>query len=320
MESGPVILHFLRADGELICGVPFRRHLLVGRDACCDVVIPDGRISKHHALLWAADGVVWIKDIGSRNGVFFQGSRIQRVQRLPLHAAVCLADAVWVQVAQMGGRERAMGVEVIGSGLQRPIRNKRLLLGATQQCELLLEGVSQPAELVQQAGGGFALQEGGQTRPIADGALFSVGHHHLRLRALVAPSPVKPVHTDALGEEFRYRLSIQLQRSPPHALIEDPSSETSCWFYNEVPLYLLCVLGQKLQKDRERGLPPDQQGWCTNAEILTGVWGREEVQKNIINVAIYRLRRQLIDSGLDARCIERKKRRTRILSRDVIIA
>jgi pSer/pThr/pTyr-binding forkhead associated (FHA) protein len=47
--------------------------ILIGRDATCDIVIPQRQVSRQHARFKnTADGVV-VEDLGSRNGTFYNG-------------------------------------------------------------------------------------------------------------------------------------------------------------------------------------------------------------------------------------------------------
>jgi FHA domain-containing protein len=53
----------------------------IGRDAACDVVVPDSQVSRHHAEIVATDDGYDVQD-HSTNGVFVNGIRIQGTQRL----------------------------------------------------------------------------------------------------------------------------------------------------------------------------------------------------------------------------------------------
>ena len=47
-------------------------------------------VSRHHARIWrAADGQFWIEDLGSRNGTFVNGARVDKAWLTP-GAAVAL--------------------------------------------------------------------------------------------------------------------------------------------------------------------------------------------------------------------------------------
>jgi hypothetical protein len=50
--------------------------LLVGRDADCDVVIPDRQVSRRHASIMLEDGAYVLKDLDSKNGTFVNGQEL----------------------------------------------------------------------------------------------------------------------------------------------------------------------------------------------------------------------------------------------------
>ncbi len=67
------------------------RPLLLGRDASCDIVIPDRQVSRYHARMTPdADGVL-LEDLGSKNGTFCKAQRIEE--------PVFLSDGDLLQVA-----------------------------------------------------------------------------------------------------------------------------------------------------------------------------------------------------------------------------
>jgi FHA domain len=58
--------------------------LTVGRDPSCDVRLSDQLASGRHARLWRDEtGKVMIEDLGSTNGTFHNGQKIQRASLRP---------------------------------------------------------------------------------------------------------------------------------------------------------------------------------------------------------------------------------------------
>lgn len=47
--------------------------LVVGRSAEADVTLGHDTVSRRHALVWRADGTVWVRDLGSSNGTTADG-------------------------------------------------------------------------------------------------------------------------------------------------------------------------------------------------------------------------------------------------------
>ncbi|MGW2426541.1 FHA domain-containing protein [Streptomyces sp. NPDC001709] len=54
------------------------REYLVGRDSLSDVVLNDGRVSWHHAVLRSGAGRWIIEDLGSKNGTFVNGRQVRK--------------------------------------------------------------------------------------------------------------------------------------------------------------------------------------------------------------------------------------------------
>jgi len=50
---------------------------LVGRGARCDVALRGERVSREHAALVQRGGAWWVEDLGSRNGTYCRGERVE---------------------------------------------------------------------------------------------------------------------------------------------------------------------------------------------------------------------------------------------------
>jgi hypothetical protein len=90
VEERPVQLSFERPDGTRIL---LRDGLRIGRSADNDVVIRDGRVSRHHARIVADAGSLAIDDSGSSNGTFVDGRRVQHAA-LVADATVVVGDTI----------------------------------------------------------------------------------------------------------------------------------------------------------------------------------------------------------------------------------
>jgi len=65
--------------------------ILIGRDAACDIVIPDRQVSRQHARISNTGKGIILEDLGSKNGTF--------VNNKPILEEVKLAEADEIQIA-----------------------------------------------------------------------------------------------------------------------------------------------------------------------------------------------------------------------------
>ncbi len=65
--------------------------LVVGREPSCDIVIADRQVSRFHARFSRSDDGVMLEDLGSKNGTFCNGTRLEE--------PVLLSDGDLVQIA-----------------------------------------------------------------------------------------------------------------------------------------------------------------------------------------------------------------------------
>jgi len=56
--------------------------LVLGRDACCEVVIEDRQVSRRHARVFFMDNALYIEDLQSKNGTYVNHKRIHELTRL----------------------------------------------------------------------------------------------------------------------------------------------------------------------------------------------------------------------------------------------
>ncbi|HWL11333.1 MAG TPA: SpoIIE family protein phosphatase [Planctomicrobium sp.] len=69
-----------------------QRHLVVGRDPTCDLVIPRQAISRFHAQVIASRDSFYLEDMGSTNGTFLNGRRLAKREPLSDGDRITLHD------------------------------------------------------------------------------------------------------------------------------------------------------------------------------------------------------------------------------------
>ena len=53
------------------------REVILGRDATCDIIIPEREVSRFHARVRPTEQGVLLEDLGSKNGTFRNGTRLE---------------------------------------------------------------------------------------------------------------------------------------------------------------------------------------------------------------------------------------------------
>ena len=70
---------------------PIKSSAIVGREATCEIVVPDRQVSRHHARVSLTDQGYQLEDLGSKNGTHYNGQ--------PLETPVLLRDGDIIQIA-----------------------------------------------------------------------------------------------------------------------------------------------------------------------------------------------------------------------------
>lgn len=69
---------------------------------------------------------------------------------------------------------------------------------------------------------------------------------------------------------------------------------------------LLSTLAEALKLDRRRGRPGSEQGWRADDELSAQVWDGSPRSRNNLNVLLHRLRKNLLDAGIDPGCVQKE--------------
>lgn len=103
LESGSPASSSIRARAKMRYAIRYRgrdiplleNELIVGRSTSADVVLESTLVSRKHARLILADDGPRIEDLGSRNGVLVNGTRVHSLTRLAVGDRVSIADELF---------------------------------------------------------------------------------------------------------------------------------------------------------------------------------------------------------------------------------
>jgi two-component system, cell cycle response regulator len=112
-----------------------RTRVLIGRAPDADVQIQDSSISRHHVVLRLSDGHAEIEDLGSKNGTFVHGERVE-ASRVEDGDKFQLGSTVVLKLTWQDDQDEAMQQTLYDSATRDPltgIYNKRYLLEMLQK-------------------------------------------------------------------------------------------------------------------------------------------------------------------------------------------
>ena len=75
--------------------IPIKPDMVLGRQAECDLQLTEGHASRRHARFSLVDGAVWLEDLSSANGVYFQEQRVQ--SHLFKHGDAVRCGSLWLR-------------------------------------------------------------------------------------------------------------------------------------------------------------------------------------------------------------------------------
>jgi serine phosphatase RsbU (regulator of sigma subunit)/pSer/pThr/pTyr-binding forkhead associated (FHA) protein len=117
--AGPIAgRRYKLADGEYV----------IGRRSDCQIFVPDMRVSRQHARLWK-DGEGWtLEDLGSNNGTFINGVRLQQATALKHDDEILIANnRIRVEAREISAETRfpeGNAVTIVDVGASSVIRSR----------------------------------------------------------------------------------------------------------------------------------------------------------------------------------------------------
>lgn len=259
---------------------------MVGRSPSCHLVLDDRYASSEHAKLsWT--GHAWrIRDLGSRNGTFVDGQRIEPGRPVPVraHAQIGFGESEASFEMQDVSAPGAFAVD-LEAGAVHPAVGEVLLLPNDRQPELTVYPDPNGT-------GWLAENNDGEKRSVEDRSVITAGGRPFRveLPVLVEATPMVDVAFTLENANLRFAVSS-----------DEETVEIGLYFRGEEKArlearehsYLLLTLARARWEDRGRDVK--DRGWRRVDEVLRML----RVDQNALNVAIHRARQQFAALGLE---------------------
>lgn len=135
--------------------------MLVGRDEGCDVILTSKDVSRRHARFFFRGGELLVEDLGSHNGVFLAGAKVEKATKVPAGASLEIGD-VKVSVAGAAPAE-GVGAGAVLRGKGRDFKlPARAVVGRGADCDVVLDDDSvsrRHAELARDDRGVYLLRD-----------------------------------------------------------------------------------------------------------------------------------------------------------------
>jgi hypothetical protein len=288
----------------------------IGRAPESELSLIDDQVSWHHATVWIEEGALWVQDHMSTNGTFVNGERLRDAAMLSdsdevrLGARVTLRIMGQVPVDVVG----AFVLEELTRGLRVSIAPGTTALTGPTATRL---GVEAPGELSLSPDGDLTLILQGTEIPLTLGEPFDIGDSKLRVNRR------SRIHSGTVGQDhepYPYRLTIRLDGPRgSEALLLDRQSNITHRVSAENRVVLLYLLARKIREDQQAGTPPVDLGWCDDADLTVGVWGKGPRATSSLAVLVHRLRKELIAAGFDDSFLQKERLILRANLQDVHI-
>lgn len=264
--------------------VPLPAQCLIGRSVACALRIEGTYVSGEHAkLLWT--GSQWrVKDLGSKNGTFVDGSRLKAGTSTPVRAGTKIGfgeeENLWELVDD--GPPWAMAVDADSGELIRA------------DGELLtLPSSEHPTASVypEASGGGWMFEEAeGEPSPVREGDVVEVGGRHFRLHLPVSMEATPLIESSLPLDTVSLRLAVSADEERVEITVRRGAQEKK--LEPREHSYLLLILARARLEDE--ALPPSQRGWREVRRLNEML----RTDANWVYVATHRARAQFSSAGI----------------------
>lgn len=301
----------LSIDGAVVRRVPAPgKAVRVGRAPDNDVVVADPEVSAYHLVLdWDGDRLR-AHDLGSTNGTFVDGGKVQDLVEVADGAVIRLGTRVKL------GIRLALDPADAGPALwlwHRDTGRCHALSAGSAPLDALLGGsaLAEGPWTVEVDGEQVTLRSPEDTLALSANEPVVVGGAHVQL----VDRQVALGDTAAAGEDPFWRLRVEVDgRAGPTASVFAPGRRLRGEIRAANRVVVLHLLAEQAVADAADGTAVADHGWVDDERIMRGVWGRAWSGKGpaAFQVLVHRLRKDLARLGLAGGIVEKRSGNTRL--------
>lgn len=100
LKSGVTIIYSFKTESVeenwMEFPVHIDREISIGRDSRNDIRLDHSAISRNHAVFFHKEGLYYIKDVNSTNGIYLNGSKISSVQQVKTNDVIYIGDTKFI--------------------------------------------------------------------------------------------------------------------------------------------------------------------------------------------------------------------------------
>lgn len=268
------------------------RHL-VGRSRACHLCLDERSVSGEHAVIRWRAGSWWVRDLGSRNGTFVDDTAIQPGQDIRLNLD---------SVLRFGGARRFV-VARVDAPRSRAVRACDGHIVEEIDGMIALPSAEDPEVTVVPTVDGWIVESEDGSRPIADLQELAAGGEvwRVHLPAALLEQTLKRQAAPMVLSDATLHLGVTPDEEHVEAKVRQGRVETS--FKPLAHWYAVLTLA------RAR-LDQPEEGWIDRETLCRML----RLDRNGLNVQLYRARRQLMRNGVQGvdRLIERRGSKLRL--------
>jgi hypothetical protein len=277
-------------------GVALAAHTLVGRSSACTLRLGDPLASGEQARLSFAEGAWSVRDLGSRNGTWLNGARIEPGGTRPLAAGDRIA---------FGNMEAAWTLADASppAAVARRLADETMLVAVDGM--LALPSPDAPTACVLEGREGWIAEVGGEARPAQDGEVLHLAGQFFVLHLPVAdPQTVPAAGAGPTLDDLLLFLRVSRDEEYVEVGVEGhagpPMLPPRSHHYT-----LLTLARARLRDELDQTLADHQRGWVFVDDLCRAL----SMEENRLNVEIYRIRQDFASLGLSdhAAIVERRR-------------